>query len=90
MAITEFVLPTFKQDIESITAFAKIIAPFLSNLVDNHTTPPKLKHYGKVVSEDGKDVTGDFRPCLGIGLSCLSYLSSTPLPFRRLDFDLAK
>ncbi|KAG4416722.1 hypothetical protein IFR04_010124 [Cadophora malorum] len=66
MAITEFVLPTFKQDIESITAFAKIIAPFLSNLVDNHTTPPKLKHFGKVVSEDGKDVTGDFRPCLGI------------------------
>ncbi|PVH71454.1 hypothetical protein DL98DRAFT_660625 [Cadophora sp. DSE1049] len=66
MAITEFVLPTFKQVPESATAFTTTIAPFLSNLVDNHATPPKLKRFGKVILENGKDVTGDFRPCLGI------------------------
>ncbi|KAK0112598.1 hypothetical protein ONS95_014341 [Cadophora gregata] len=66
MAITEFVFPSLKQDPETATAFTSTIAPFLSNLIDTHSTPPVLKRFGKVVSEDGRDVTGEFRPCLGI------------------------
>ncbi|KAH7409744.1 hypothetical protein BKA64DRAFT_640027 [Cadophora sp. MPI-SDFR-AT-0126] len=66
MAIAEFVIPAFKQDAEAATAFTTTIAPFLSNLIDNHDAPPKFRYFGKVVLEDGKDVTGDFRPCLGI------------------------
>ncbi|KAG4442557.1 hypothetical protein IFR05_001969 [Cadophora sp. M221] len=68
MAIIEFVLPTFKQEAEAITAFTSTIVPFLTDLLDKSEpgTGPKQRAVGKLLLENGKDVSGDFRPCLGL------------------------
>ncbi|KAH7309241.1 hypothetical protein BKA65DRAFT_170467 [Rhexocercosporidium sp. MPI-PUGE-AT-0058] len=68
MAITEFVIPNFSQEADSIAAFSSAIAPFLNNLLDKSEpgTGPKQRVFGKVLLENGKDVSGDFRPCLGL------------------------
>ncbi|KAH6856902.1 hypothetical protein B0I37DRAFT_412793 [Chaetomium sp. MPI-CAGE-AT-0009] len=66
MAFTEFVIPTLKTDPATEATFTTEIAPFLINILDTHATPPKSKHFGKILLENGNDVSGDFR--LGVGL----------------------
>jgi hypothetical protein len=73
MAFTEFVIPTLKTDPETEASFMSELAPFLIQILDTHATPPKLKYFGKILLENGNDVSGDFRLVLGLG-------SSLPLP----------
>lgn len=73
MAFTEFVVPTLKTDPVTEAIFTTEIAPFLINILDTHPTPPKFKYFGKILLENGNDVSGDFRLCVGLG-------SSFPLP----------
>lgn len=69
MAFTEFVVPTLKTDPETEATFTTEIAPFLINILDTHATPPKFKYFGKILLENGKDVSGSFRLCVGLGSS---------------------
>lgn len=84
MAITEFLLPTLKQEADTIAAFPSTLAPFLNDLLDKSEpgTGPKQRAFGKLLLENGKDVSSDFRPCLGFGLvtSSLLQISSYLLP----------
>jgi hypothetical protein len=73
MAFTEFVIPTLKTDPATEAAFTTEIAPFLIDILDKHPTPPKFKYFGKILLENGNDVSGDFRLCVGLG-------SSSPFP----------
>ncbi|KAL2065992.1 hypothetical protein VTL71DRAFT_2063 [Oculimacula yallundae] len=70
MAITEFVIPALKQEAETIEAFSTTTAPFLIGLIDKieaeTQTGPLLRVVGKLVLENGKDVSGEFRPFLGL------------------------
>jgi hypothetical protein len=70
MAFTEFVVPTLKTDPVTEAAFTTEIAPFLLKILDTHDTPPKYKYFGKILLENGNDVSGDFRLCVGLGSSC--------------------
>jgi hypothetical protein len=74
MAFTELVVPTLKTDPVTEATFTTEIAPFLITILDTHPTPPKFKYFGKILLENGNDVSGDFR--LGVGLG-----SSFPLPY---------
>ena len=67
MAITEFVIPSFKQEANSISTFFSTLAPFLSDLLDNADPGPKQRLFGKLLQENGMDTSQDFRPCLGLG-----------------------
>jgi hypothetical protein len=69
MAFTEFVVPTLKTDPETEATFTAEIAPFLINILDTHATPPKVKYFGKILLENGNDVSGSFRLCVGLGTS---------------------
>jgi hypothetical protein len=73
MAFTEFVVPTLKTDPVTEATFTTEIGPFLINILDTHATPPKFKYFGKILLENGNDVSGHFRLCVGLG-------SSSPLP----------
>jgi hypothetical protein len=73
MAFTEFVVPTLKTDPETEATFTSELAPFLIKILDTHATPPKLKHFGKILLENGNDTSGDSRLVVGLG-------SSLPLP----------
>lgn len=73
MAFTEFVVPTLKTDPATEATFTTEIAPLLIKILDTHATPPKAKYFGKILLENGNDVSGDFRLCVGLG-------SSFPLP----------
>jgi hypothetical protein len=73
MAFTEFVVPTLRTDPETEATFINELAPFLVKILDTHATPPKLKQFGKIILENGKDTSGDFRLVVGLG-------SSLPLP----------
>jgi hypothetical protein len=73
MAFTEFVVPTLKTDPETEATFMSELAPFLINILETHVTPPKFKYFGKILTENGNDVSGDFRLVVGLG-------SSLPLP----------
>lgn len=73
MAFTEFVVPTLKTDPATEAIFTTEIAPYLIKILDTHATPPKFKYFGKILLENGIDVSGDFRLCVGLG-------SSFPLP----------
>lgn len=73
MPFTELVVPTLKTDPVTEATFTTEIAPFLITILDTHATPPKLKYFEKILLENGKDVSGDFRLCVGLG-------SSFPLP----------
>ncbi|RGP64315.1 hypothetical protein FSPOR_8135 [Fusarium sporotrichioides] len=66
MAITELVVPTLKTDPVTQATFINEVAPFLIKSLDTHANPPKSKHFGKILLENGNDVSGDFR--LGVGL----------------------
>ncbi|RYP38469.1 hypothetical protein DL767_002585 [Monosporascus sp. MG133] len=66
MAFTEFVVPTLKTDPVTEATFTTEIAPFLIHILDTHATPPKFKYFGKILLENGKDVSGDFRLCVGV------------------------
>ncbi|KAH6718280.1 hypothetical protein BKA61DRAFT_670692 [Leptodontidium sp. MPI-SDFR-AT-0119] len=59
MAITEFVLPTLKQEADTIAAFPSTLAPFLNDLLDKSEpgTGPKQRAFGKLLLENGKDVS---------------------------------
>lgn len=88
MAFTEFVIPTLKTDPATEATFTNEIAPFLVNILEKHSTPPKFKHFGKILLENGNDVSGDFRLCVGLGTSflllslrvCLPRASNTYTP----------
>lgn len=67
MAFTEFVIPTLKNDPGTEASFMSELAPFLVQILDNHVTPPKLKYFGKILLENGNDVSADFRLALGLG-----------------------
>ncbi|OGE47180.1 hypothetical protein PENARI_c057G01523 [Penicillium arizonense] len=66
MAFTEFVVPTLKTDPVTEATFTTEIAPFLITILDTHVTPPKFKYFGKILLENGNDVSGDFRLCVGL------------------------
>jgi hypothetical protein len=77
MAFTEFVIPTLKTDPGTEASFMSELAPFLVQILDTHATPPKLKYFGKILLENGNDVSGDFRLVVGLG-SSLPLLSPSP------------
>ncbi|KAJ5426817.1 hypothetical protein N7465_001887 [Penicillium sp. CMV-2018d] len=66
MAFTEFVVPTLKTDPATEATFTTEIAPYLIKILDTHATPPKFKYFGKILLENGNDVSGDFRLCVGL------------------------
>ncbi|KAH9206235.1 hypothetical protein DL95DRAFT_469797 [Leptodontidium sp. 2 PMI_412] len=66
MAITEFILPSYKQTPESIEAFSSIVGPYLQKILDEALFKPKQLIFGKLVLKNGVDVSADFRPCLGL------------------------
>ncbi|KAJ5192201.1 hypothetical protein N7449_008343 [Penicillium cf. viridicatum] len=66
MAFTEFVVPTLKTDPATEATFTTEIAPHLIKILDTHATPPKFKYFGKILLENGNDVSGDFRLCVGL------------------------
>ena len=72
MAFTEFVVPTLKTDHETEALFMSELAPFLVQILDTHTTPPTSKDFGKILLENGNDVSGDFRLVMGLGSSFCS------------------
>jgi hypothetical protein len=76
MAFSEFVVPTLKTDHETEALFMSELAPFLLHILDTHVPPPKLKCFGKILLENGNDVSGDFRLVMGLGSS---FSSSCPL-----------
>ena len=67
MAFTEFVVPTLKTDPETEATFMSELAPFLIEILETHVTPPKHKYFGKILLENGNDVSGDFRLVMGLG-----------------------
>lgn len=69
MAFTEFVVPTLKTDPETEKYFMSELAPYLINILDTHVTPPKFKYFGKILVENGIDVSGSFRLVVSCGLS---------------------
>jgi hypothetical protein len=73
MAFTEFVVPTLKTDPVTEATFTKEIAPYLINILDTHANPPKFKYFGKILFENGNDVSGDFRLVVGVGTSLPSF-----------------
>lgn len=71
MAFTEFVIPTLKTDPATEAAFINEIAPFLVSILEKHSNPPKFRFFGKILLENGNDVSKDFRLCVGLGTSLL-------------------
>jgi hypothetical protein len=69
MAITELVVPTLKTDPVTQATFTNEVAPFLIKSLDTHANPPKSKRFGKILLENGNDVSGDFRLGVGLGSS---------------------
>jgi hypothetical protein len=78
MAFTEFVVPTLKTDPETEAKFMSELAPFLIEILGTHVTPPKHKFFGKILLENGNDVSGDFRLVVGLGSSPLLLFPSLP------------
>jgi hypothetical protein len=78
MAFTEFVIPTLKTDPETEATFMKELAPFLVEILQTHTAPPKYKYFGKILVENGNDVSGEFRLVMGLGSSLLLPIPSLP------------
>lgn len=68
MAFTEFVVPTLKTDPETEATFMSELAPFLIEILETHATPPKHKYFGKILLENGNDVSADFRLVMGLGM----------------------
>ena len=68
MAFTEFVVPTLKTDPVTEATFMSELAPFLIEILETHVTPPKQKYFGKILLENGNDVSGDFRLVMGLGM----------------------
>ncbi|OQE22851.1 hypothetical protein PENFLA_c012G05203 [Penicillium flavigenum] len=66
MPFTELVVPTLKTDPVTEATFTTEVAPFLITILDTHATPPKSKYFGKILLENGNDVSGDFRLCVGL------------------------
>ncbi|KAL5331289.1 hypothetical protein ACEPPN_000819 [Leptodophora sp. 'Broadleaf-Isolate-01'] len=66
MAITEFILPSYKQTPESIEAFSSIVGPYLQKILNEAPFKPKQLIFGKLVLENSVDVSADFRPCLSL------------------------
>ncbi|KUM65352.1 hypothetical protein ACN42_g1731 [Penicillium freii] len=66
MAFTEFVIPTLKTDPATEATFTTEIAPYLIKILDTHATPPKFKYFRKILLENGNNVSGDFRLCVGL------------------------
>ncbi|KAJ5111648.1 hypothetical protein N7532_002183 [Penicillium argentinense] len=66
MPFTELVVPTLKTDPGTEATFTTEIAPILITILDTHATPPKSKYFGKILLENGNDVSGDFRLCVGL------------------------
>jgi len=80
MAFTEFVIPTLKTDPETEATFMKELAPFLIEILQTHDNPPKYKYFGKILVENGNDVSGEFRLVMGLGSSLLLSFPSPPSP----------
>ncbi|RII05597.1 hypothetical protein CUC08_Gglean010092 [Alternaria sp. MG1] len=76
MAFTEFVIPTLKTDPATEAAFTNKIGPFLVEILDKHATPPKHKYFGKILLENGNDVSGDFRLAVGLEWGDASHFQS--------------
>lgn len=69
MAVTELIFPALKPSPEDREAFKKVW-PTLSKTFESH---PDVRNgfYGWVVEEDGKDVRGDSRFILLLGMCFL-------------------
>ncbi|RYO36086.1 hypothetical protein AA0111_g2751 [Alternaria arborescens] len=76
MAFTEFVIPTLKTDPATEAVFTNKIGPFLVEILDKHATPPKHKYFGKILLENGNDVSGDFRLAVGLEWGDASHFQS--------------
>ncbi|KAF3384572.1 hypothetical protein F1880_001798 [Penicillium rolfsii] len=76
MPFTEFVLPTLKTDPATEAVFTNEIGPLLVKYLDEHPNPPKSKYYGKILLENGKDVSKDFRLCVGLEWHDASHFNS--------------
>ncbi|CAN9265030.1 unnamed protein product [Alternaria alternata] len=76
MAFTEFVIPTLKTDPATEAVFTNKIGPFLVEILDKHATPPKHKYFGKILLENGNDVSGDFRLAVGLEWKDASHFQS--------------
>ena len=83
MDFTEFVIPTLKTDPATEAVFTNKIGPFLVEILDKHATPPKHKYFGKILLENGNDVSGDFRLAVGLGQLC-----PIPCPCRTFEHSL--
>jgi hypothetical protein len=79
MAFTELVILILKIDPGTKATFTTEIAPFLIRILNIYPTPPKSKHFGKILLENGNDVSGDFR--LSVGLGSLFLPSSFPFSY---------
>ncbi|KAJ4982660.1 hypothetical protein SVAN01_11850 [Stagonosporopsis vannaccii] len=76
MAFTEFVIPTLKTDPATEAAFTNEIGPFLVSILENYSTPPKFKYFGKILLENGNNVSQDFRLCVGLEWEDSSHFDS--------------
>ncbi|KAJ5478805.1 hypothetical protein N7530_004314 [Penicillium desertorum] len=65
MPFTELVVLTLKTDPVTEAIFTTEVAPFLITILDIYTTP-KSKYFGKILLENGNDMSGDFRLCVGL------------------------
>ncbi|KAJ4982538.1 short chain dehydrogenase reductase [Stagonosporopsis vannaccii] len=76
MPFTEFVVPTLKTDPETEKTFMSELAPFLIHILDTHANAPKFKCFGKILVENGKDVSGEFRLVVGVEWADQSHFDS--------------
>ncbi len=67
MPITELVIPSLKQDDETREGYTSVIRPGLSSILKS--APGFKQHeFGKIIIDNGLDVSSDFRPVVGICL----------------------
>ncbi|KAH6687198.1 hypothetical protein F5X68DRAFT_275769 [Plectosphaerella plurivora] len=66
MPFTEFVIPTLKTDPETAALFGAELGPYLVKILDTHVHPPKEKYFGKILVENGIDVSEQFRLVMGL------------------------
>ncbi|KAH6642414.1 hypothetical protein C7974DRAFT_372351 [Boeremia exigua] len=76
MPFTEFVIPTLKTDPETEATFLSELAPYLIEILDTHANPPKAKNFGKILIENGKDVSKEFRLSVGLEWNDDSHFNS--------------
>jgi len=71
MFITEFVLPTLKQDAQTRATFLSTVLPSLIGLLS--TAPGKLaSSHGFMIEENDINVESFLKPVIGVGMSMTS------------------